>query len=294
MKPFKKRGFWVLFGFVVLVGAFFIVNLGLKNQSPVIPYVNAQMYGDYNNGGLYGGVMPHNIIFSSGSSPITQYGRGYGQYGRGYGTFPSDVMFGTGMGHPGSVIFADIHPGDVIIGSSNGKTEMRTIMTCNGCAQTTTTCDWHCGPTFIHCSTGNMFGESFTGLTCPGPTGLICGGGGNTNFACPTGMHCGSGGNSLMTCSSGGILCGVGGGNTSRTCDVFGCRASSASPIGSNTLLTCASYLSACRTALSCPRRQAFYGDEIGGIYGFGGMTRMGSCTIQLYGGIAPNPSPAY
>jgi hypothetical protein len=47
MKTFKKSGFWVLFGFVVLMGFFFIVNLGIQRQSPVIPDVEAQMADQY-------------------------------------------------------------------------------------------------------------------------------------------------------------------------------------------------------------------------------------------------------
>lgn len=112
-------------------------------------------------------------------------------------------------------------------------------MTCSGCAVTMSTCDWDCGVTFSYCNTGTVYSSGFTGLTSPGPTGLICDGSGSTSIACPTGVICGSVGNTLMTCS-GGELYGVSGGNTSRTCDVFGCRSSSVSfGYSGGTFMTC-------------------------------------------------------
>lgn len=164
-----------------------------------------------------------------------------------------------------------LFPGNVILNipkdGSSDKTEMRTIMTCSGCAVTMSTCDWDCGATFSYCSAGTLYGGGLTGLTCPGPTGLICDGTGSTSIACPTGVICGNAGNTLMTCS-GGVFCNISSGNTSRTCNVFGCRSSSIGvvyPGSGNTFVTCSS-----------------------GLYGLCGIQTVdiyGGSTISLYGG---------
>jgi hypothetical protein len=251
MKTSKRSGFWLLFGFVVLVGFFFILNLVFRNQFLLISDVRAQMAGS--NSGLYGvgGMAPQNVMFAFQGFSGTGYGRPYGL------SFPGDSMFGHGLmagTHPGSYIFQQrafpgdamfpgnvMFPGDLIIDGSDGKTKMRTILTCSGCALTMSTCDWDCGRTFSYCNTGTQYGSGFTGLTCPGPTGLICDGGSNTSIACTSGF-CGDGGNTLMTCS-GGIFCDWSEGNTSRTCDIFGCRASRTYPRVTISSTTCGGFL---------------------------------------------------
>lgn len=249
----------MLFGFVVLVGAFFIGSYVFQYQAPVIPNLDAQMVSGFGSSSPgyrdFGGIAPQDILFSRQPFSSLQSGAFYSS------TRPGDVMFQPGM-HPGSYIFNQaLFPGDIIIDSSEdgsrGKTEMRTIMTCGGCALTMATCAWDCGQTFAYCNTGTLYGAGFTGLTCPGPTGLICDSGDNTNIVCTSGF-CSSGGNTLMTCS-GGIFCDWSGGNTSRTCDVFGCRSPGINvvyPDAGNTLITCSSGL------------YGLCGGQIEGIYG--------------------------
>ncbi len=242
MNTLKRNCFWVLFGFVVLVGFFFIAELVLQRQSPVIPDAEAQIAGQYSGSSSgsfvgYVGMMPQNILFSYQAFPGLQSGSGYRSQ------LPGDVMFGQSAlygVHPGSYMFtqnrylagavfpADVmFPGDIIIESlkdgSNGKTKMRTILTCSGCSQTMSTCDWDCGPTFAFCSTNTIYTGSITGLTCPGYINSISDGSGFT----------------LMTCSSDNILCRVGRSITTNTCDVFGCRAYDTYPSVSISSITC-------------------------------------------------------
>lgn len=245
MKYFKKGPFWGLFSVVVFAGSLWSVNFNYENQYIRIPDVSAQGSNSVYDSQIF----PSDIIFSNnGRSQDTRAG-----------ISPHDVMFAparpTQKSHPGSIIFENAFPGDIIISGSNGNTEMRTIMTCSGCNQTMATCNWDCGPTFSYCNPGNIYGDSFTSLICPGPTGLICGSGGITNIFCTSGF-CGSGGNTLMTCSSGGIFCTWGGGNTSRTCYVFGCRVSNVYTGSVNTFITCSSLYGVC-------------GRQTGGIYGW-------------------------
>jgi hypothetical protein len=230
MKRFKKKGFWVFYLAIAFAGGLIIVAFGLQNQSPVIPNVNAQVF----TGGLY----PSDAMFSY--SGISQGAR--------YGVSPQNVLFNF---FPGDVAFqpqaayfpADImFPGD-IIGKSDGKTKMRTILTCSGCALTMSTCEWNCGVTFSQCgsragqgSIPGLFGGNYTFGTCPTSTTCgsslfgSCSGGSYTFGTCP-----GTSLTTLMTCS-GGIFCGGGGSTTFTTCgsNLIGCGI-----IGGNTLSTC-------------------------------------------------------
>ena len=127
--------------------------------------------------------------------------------------FPGDNMFP-----------AAIFPGDVI----RGKTEMRTIMTCSGCSQTMSTCDWSCGPTFSYCSTGDV---SNTMMTCS--SGILGSCGGGTSMTCSSGSFGICGGGTSMTCSSGSY--GICGGTLMTCSSMFGCN----NPKPSETKKTC-------------------------------------------------------
>ena len=140
----KKRSYWVLFAVMVLVGAFLMVFLGSKNQLPVVQDVNAQGMGNYNY------TIPHDL-----SSP------GY--------IFPGDILF-PGSIFPGDIILNRTSPSD---GNRSGSSSLTTLMTCYGCGQTMSTCNWNCGPTFSNCGSS------------------VIGAGGNTKLFCPTSMNCG-------------------------------------------------------------------------------------------------------
>ncbi|MGA1841600.1 MAG: hypothetical protein ACMUIU_13335 [bacterium] len=233
MKRFRKKGFWVLYVAIFLAGAFIIVALGLQNQSNGIPDVNAQEV------------------------------RGIEHTPNAY-TFPGDVMF------VGDVIFSGASfPGDIIRDSSGG---MRTIMTCRGCSQTMSTCEWQCGPTFSQCGTRGGQGSTIgictgTGIstisTCSGGLFGSCGGG--TTLTCSSSLF-GCGGGTMSTC--GGSLFGCGGG-TSITCSssLFGC--------GGGTTLTCSSSLFGCGggTMSTCGSS----------LFGCGGGTIL-TCSGSLFG----------
>ena len=240
MKHFKKKGFWVLYVSIVLAGTFIIVALGLQNQSPGIPDVNAQSTGSFGMAG------------SSGAM--------------GYGSFPSYIFTNpstpTAYNMPQDIIFpVPTTPG------TDGETKMRTIMTCSGCSQTMSTCDWQCGATFMYCTP--RVGQGSTMSTCS--SGILCG---TTMSTCGSGMLCGStmstcssgilcGGSTMSTCSS-GILCG---GSTMSTC-------SSSILCGGSTMSTCSSSLfgSCGSTILTCS-------SSLFGGCGGGGNT-LGICSL--------------
>ena len=153
-----------------------MIFLGFQNQFSVIPDVNAQgLYSGDFGGDL--GMSPHNVLFASG--------------GARYGVAPQNVLFAAGMS-PHNVLFKEDGDG------------LTTLMTCTGCAQTMSTCDWYCGPTFVNCAGSGRSGYShtfgncggFTSYTCS--TSINCGGHSNinwtitTNFICPTptGLNC--------------------------------------------------------------------------------------------------------
>jgi hypothetical protein len=202
----------------------------------------------------------------------------------------------TGFSFAGDIIFqAAIFPGDIIRDDSGG---MRTIMTCSGCSQTISTCEWQCGPTFSQCGTRSGQGSTLgictgagististcsSGLfgSCGGGTTLTCGSsfgcGGSTTLTCGGSLF-GCGGGTTLTCS--GSLFGCGGGTTLTCGSSFGCggttlTCSGSFGCGSGTTLTCGSSLFGCggSTTLTCG----------GSLFGCGGGT-MSTCGSSLFG----------
>jgi hypothetical protein len=227
----------VLYVAIVLAGAFIIVALGLQNQSPGIPDVNAQ---SNNYGSLVSRLTP------------TAY------------TFPGDVMFSGAS-----------FPGDIMRDSSGG---MRTIMTCNGCTQTMSTCDWQCGPTFSQCgtrvgqgSTLGLLGETYTSGICTGTENITMPTCSNSLFGC--------GGGTMSTCGS--SLFGCGGGTMST------CSNSLFERCGGGTMSTCSNSLfggcvggtmSTCFSSCGLTRSTCS-----GSLFGSCGGT-MSTCSGSLFG----------
>ena len=143
MKGLKKRGFWVLFAVLILVGAFFFVDFGFQNRSVRIPNVNAQDLNLYNLG-------------------INTNSYGYSMIG-----------LGSIYGH---VYAALSHPTDLMPTMLTCSGCSATQSTCGwDCGPTFQNCGGSRGSSGSGGNIGTYYGGTITtGTVCTGPTGFIC------------------------------------------------------------------------------------------------------------------------
>lgn len=223
MRPFSKKGLWVMCMVVVLAGGLFLMDLPIERGISTHPPASAQMA--YSTQDALSAVSPSGIL-------------------------PGDVMFSGmsyGLSAPGDVMFgAAYFAGDIIFPRSSfgGQgTKLTTIMTCGGWCQTMSTCSWNCGATFSYCGTagsGSWTGQGTTISTCAGSQYGSCGVG--TSMTC--GSMLGSCGRTSTTCS--GLFGGCGGMDTTNTTcgSLWGCTSTMKTcgvscPINKDTMLDC-------------------------------------------------------
>ena len=187
----KKKGYWVLLGVMVLVGALLIANYYFQ-RVPVVPDVNAQM-SQFDNMGSY----VSTGSYSMGSIGAYAGSLSYGQDTALYCSGRTSSTCGFDCGWTSRTCFicdgsqTSLNCSDSIFmryTEGMGKGKIYEPVTVDPTKPSTI----FYGYTSLLCPTPTLFGSStFTGLTCPGGSTGLFGMGGTTCLLC-TSICCGT------------------------------------------------------------------------------------------------------